>query len=55
MYATNIINFLKPMVTKEGAISINREDEIIRESLVTWEGKVVHPRILELMGTEVKA
>jgi len=55
MYATNIINFLKPMVTKEGAISINREDEIIRESLVTWEGKVVHPRILELMGPEVKA
>lgn len=55
MYATNIINFLKPMVTKEGAVSINREDEIIRESLVTWEGKVVHPRILELMGAEVKA
>jgi NAD(P) transhydrogenase subunit alpha len=55
MYATNIINFLKPMVTKEGAISINREDEIIRETLVTWEGKVVHPRILELMGAEVKA
>jgi NAD(P) transhydrogenase subunit alpha len=55
MYATNIINFLKPMVTKEGAISINREDEIVRESLVTWEGKVVHPRILELMGPEVKA
>jgi len=55
MYATNIINFLKPMVTKEGAISINREDEIIRESLVAWEGKVVHPRILELMGPEVKA
>jgi NAD(P) transhydrogenase subunit alpha len=55
MYATNLINFLKPMVTKEGTISINREDEIIRETMVTWEGKIVHPRILELMGPEVKA
>lgn len=49
MYATNLINFLKPMV-KDGAITINREDEIIRETLVTHEGKVVHPRVLELLG-----
>jgi len=55
MYATNLINFLKPMVTKEGAISINREDEIIRDTMVTWEGKIVHPKILELMGPEAKA
>ncbi len=55
MYATNLLNFLKPMITKEGALSINREDEIIRESLVTYEGKVVHPRVLELMGPEVAA
>ena len=54
MYATNLINFLKPMV-KEGALAINREDEIVRETLVTFEGKVVHPRVLELMAPEVKA
>ena len=49
MYATNLIAFLKPMV-KDGAIAINREDEIIRETLVTFEGKVVHPKVLEVMG-----
>jgi len=59
MYATNLINFLKPMV-KDGALAINREDEIVRETLVTWEGKVVHPRVLEALaisqsGPEVKA
>jgi NAD(P) transhydrogenase subunit alpha len=54
MYATNLINFLKPMITKDGKIAINREDEIIRDTLVTWEGKVVHARVLELMGPEVK-
>ena len=53
MYATNLINFLKPMVNKEGTLAINREDEIIRETLVTWEGKVVHPRVLELLGPAV--
>jgi NAD(P) transhydrogenase subunit alpha len=49
MYATNLINFLKPMVTKEGEIKINREDEIIRETMVTFEGQVVNQRVLELM------
>jgi NAD(P) transhydrogenase subunit alpha len=48
MYATNLINFLKPMVTKEGEIKINREDEIIRDTMVTFEGQVVNPRVLEL-------
>ena len=48
MYATNLINFLKPMVTKEGEIKINREDEIIRDTMVTFEGQVVNSRVLEL-------
>jgi len=52
MYATNLINFLKPMV-KDGALAINRDDEIIRDTLVTFEGRVVHPRVLELLGPEV--
>ena len=52
MYASNLVAFLKPMV-KDGVLSINREDEIIRETLVTYEGEVVHPRVLELLGPEV--
>ena len=50
MYATNVVNLLKLMVNKEGALTLNREDEIIRESLVTHEGKVVHAKVAELMG-----
>jgi NAD(P) transhydrogenase subunit alpha len=41
MYATNVVNLLKLMIDKEGSLSINREDEIIRGCLVTHEGKVV--------------
>ena len=50
MYASNVTSFLKLMVTKEGALNVNREDEIIRETLVTSGGEVVHARVVELMG-----
>lgn len=49
MYAANLTAFLKPMV-KDGAIAINHDDEIIRESLVCHEGRVVNARVAELMG-----
>jgi NAD(P) transhydrogenase subunit alpha len=54
MYATNLIAFLKLMV-KDGAVAINRDDDIIRETLVAIDGKVVHPRVLESPGPEVKS
>jgi NAD(P) transhydrogenase subunit alpha len=52
MYATNIVNLLK-LMGKDGAITINREDEIIRETLVTHDGKLVNPRVAALVGQEV--
>ena len=48
MYATNVVNLLK-LIVKDGAVSLNMEDEIIHESLVTYQGKVVQPRIVPLM------
>jgi NAD(P) transhydrogenase subunit alpha len=49
MYAKNIATFLKYLI-HDGAISLNRDDEIVRETLVTQPGEVVHPRVRELMG-----
>jgi NAD(P) transhydrogenase subunit alpha len=49
MYGSNIASFLKLMV-KNGELAINREDEIIRESLVTYGREVVNPRVSELLG-----
>ena len=49
MYASNIAAFLKLMV-KNGELSINREDEIIRETLVTHGREVVNTRVSELLG-----
>jgi NAD(P) transhydrogenase subunit alpha len=53
MYATNVVNLLKLMVNKEGVLTIDRNDEIIRETLVTHGGKVVNSRVSELLETGV--
>jgi H+-translocating NAD(P) transhydrogenase subunit alpha len=49
MYGSNIAAFLKLMV-KNGELTMNREDEIIRETLVTHGHEVVNPRVTELLG-----
>ena len=48
MYARNIATFLKYLV-QDGALRLDREDEIVRETLVTHAGEVVHPRVRELL------
>jgi len=49
MYAKNIATFLKYLI-KDGQLNLNRDDEIVRETLVTHAGEVVHPRVREAMG-----
>jgi H+-translocating NAD(P) transhydrogenase subunit alpha len=49
MYASNIAAFLKLMI-KNGELAINREDEIIRETMVTHAREIVNPRVSELWG-----
>lgn len=49
MYARNVANFLLHIAGK-GSIDFSREDEILRETLVAHEGRVVHPRVKELLG-----
>ena len=49
MYARNIATFLKYLI-KDGVFTLNQEDEIVRETLVTHGGEVVHARVREAMG-----
>jgi H+-translocating NAD(P) transhydrogenase subunit alpha len=50
MYSKNIATFLKYLIGKDGNLALNREDEIVRETLVTHGGEVVHAKVRELMG-----
>jgi H+-translocating NAD(P) transhydrogenase subunit alpha len=49
MYAKNITTFLLHLI-KDGKVSVNADDEITRETLVTRGGEIVHARVKELMG-----
>jgi proton-translocating NAD(P)+ transhydrogenase subunit alpha len=53
MYGRNIVTFLKNMLTKEGALNIDLNDEITRETLVARDGEVVNPRVQALLGVGV--
>ncbi len=53
MYGRNIVTFLKNMMTKEGALNIDVNDEITRDSLVVRDGAIVNTRVQELLGTPV--
>ncbi len=54
MYARNLAAFLK-IIVKDGSLTIDGGDEIVRETLVTQAGKVVHPKVQALLDTAVKA
>ena len=41
---------MKYLINKEGNLTLNREDEIVRETMVTHGSDVVHPKVRELLG-----
>jgi NAD(P) transhydrogenase subunit alpha len=49
MFSSNITNFFLHML-KDGALNLDLEDEITRETLVTRGGEVVHRRVREALG-----
>jgi NAD(P) transhydrogenase subunit alpha len=50
VYANNVANLLKLLITKEGQLKLDTADEVIAGCLVTHEGQVVHPRVKEMVG-----
>jgi proton-translocating NAD(P)+ transhydrogenase subunit alpha len=49
MYSKNIATFLLHLV-KKGELTLNMEDEITRETLLTRDGEIVHTRVREILG-----
>jgi len=50
MYGKNISTFLLNLV-KDKQVQINLEDEIIRDTLIARDGRIVNPRVEQLLGT----
>ena len=49
MYSKNITTFLLSLVQK-GTLTIDLEDEVVRETLVTRDGELTHPRVRQAHG-----
>jgi NAD(P) transhydrogenase subunit alpha len=45
LYARNLLAFLSLLVTKEGAIAPDLEDEILKAALVVKGGAICHPSL----------
>jgi NAD(P) transhydrogenase subunit alpha len=46
LYAKNLLNFVTPMVDKDSkSIKVNEEDEIIKASMITKDGKITDERV----------
>ncbi len=45
LYGKNITNFLQLIITKENALNLNWEDDLVKGSCVNFGGEVVHERV----------
>ncbi|UYN97204.1 MAG: Re/Si-specific NAD(P)(+) transhydrogenase subunit alpha [Enhydrobacter sp.] len=46
LFARNLLNFITPMVDKETrALKVDVEDEVVKGTLVTRDGQIVHPSL----------
>ena len=52
MYGRNLVTFLKHLV-KDGQLNIDTDDEITRDTLISYKGEVVNPKIQALLGVNV--
>ena len=49
LYARNVANFVVNMVRK-GELQLDADDEIVRDSMLTRGGEIVHPRVREALS-----
>lgn len=49
LYARNLANFVVNLV-EDGEPRLDKDDEIVRDSMITRGGDVVHPRVREALG-----
>jgi NAD(P) transhydrogenase subunit alpha len=51
MYAKNVSNFVR-LITRDGKLHLNLEDEVVRDTLAAHRGHVVNARLREMLNLE---
>ncbi len=49
LYSKNLFNFLKLILTKEGELHLNFEDDIVKGACITHNGEIVNDRVKSMM------
>ncbi|MFM2359151.1 MAG: hypothetical protein RLY16_1144, partial [Bacteroidota bacterium] len=49
LYGKNILNFLQLIITKEGAINLNFEDDLVKGTCVAHQQQITNERIAALL------
>mgnify|MGYP003311576189 CR=1 FL=1 len=52
LYSGNIVDFLIHLV-EDGQISVDLQDEIVRETLITIDGQILNQKITEILGLDL--
>jgi NAD(P) transhydrogenase subunit alpha len=52
LYGKNVLNFLQLLLTKEGTINLNFDDDLVRGCCITHDGKVMNEKVRQLIGSD---
>ena len=50
LYGKNVLNFLQLIITKEGEMNLNWEDDLVKGSCITHGGEVMNERVKNLIS-----
>ena len=45
MYGKNVLNFLQLIITKEGQLNLNWDDDLVKGSCIAHNGEIIHERL----------
>lgn len=49
LYGKNVLNFLQLLIDKEGKLTLNWEDDLVKGACITHDGKITNERVAKLM------
>ncbi len=55
MFGTNIEHLLNLIINKEGVLTLDLEDEILKDTLVTHQGDIISPRLRDVLNLPARA
>jgi NAD(P) transhydrogenase subunit alpha len=52
MYGKNVLNFLQLIITKDGQVNLNWDDDLVKGSCITNNGEITNERVKTLVGVK---